>query len=108
MSGFDLAFTSALVDFVWQGTVVALALQLGLVAARRASAQLRYGLSVAALLVLIVLPIITTAWRYNRAGDHPAAFTATPFAVTGTDGIQRAAEVNFRREPALALTTLQP
>jgi len=108
MSGFDLAFTSALVDFVWQGTLVAVALQLGLFATRRASAQFRYGLSAAALLLLIVLPIVTTVSRYNRAGDHPAAFTATPFAVIGTDGTQRVAEVNIRREPAMALTTLQP
>jgi len=109
MSGFDLAFTSALVDFVWQGTLVGVALQLVLLAARRRSAQLRYALSAAALLVLMALPIATTMSRDDGGGDHHAAsFTASRFSVIGQDDVQPVAQTSLGRQPARGLAMLQP
>src|SRR4030095_10802616 len=101
MSGFDLAFTSALIDFVWQGTLVAVALQVALYTARTRSAQLRYGLSAAALLVLMALPIVTTLSRYDRGNEnHGEGFTATHFTVVGTDDTRRVADVHPRHPSA--------
>ena len=108
MSGFNLALTLALVDFVWQGTIVAVALQVALCAARRRSPQLRYGLSAVALIALIALPIVTTALRYDSGKARATGWSATQFAVTGKDDVQRIAEVNVRPEPSRFLTTLQP
>jgi uncharacterized protein (TIGR03435 family) len=65
MSTFGLAFTSALVDFVWQGTVVALALLAALHTLGRRSAQIRYGLCLGALTTLMALPVVTTASRFE-------------------------------------------
>ena len=108
MNGFDRALASALVDFVWQGTLVGVILQVGLYAARRRSAHVRYGLSAAAMLVLMALPIVTTASRYNRADDRGAGFAAARFSVIGENDVRRVAEVNVRPEPSRYLTALQP
>ena len=107
MNGFDLAFTSALVDFVWQGTIVGVVLQLALYAARRRSAQVRYGLSAAALLMLIALPIGTTLARYDRAEPH-RAWTVTPFTGVGDDDGVRIAEVNLDHQRSPSLTSVRP
>jgi uncharacterized protein (TIGR03435 family) len=108
MNGFDRALASALVDFVWQGTLVGVMLLAGLYAARRQSAQVRYGLSAAAMLVLIALPIVTAASRYERTDDRGDAFTVAQFTVVGKDAVQRVAEVNARPEPSRYLIALQP
>ncbi|MGH9239641.1 MAG: M56 family metallopeptidase, partial [Vicinamibacterales bacterium] len=65
MSSFGLAFTSALVDFVGQGTLVALALLAALHTLGRRSAQVRYGLCLVALATLVALPVLTTASRFE-------------------------------------------
>jgi hypothetical protein len=65
MSAFGLAFTSALVDFVWQGALVALALLAALHTIGRRSAQVRYGLCLLALAALMALPVLTTASRFE-------------------------------------------
>ena len=109
MSGFDLAFTSALVTFVWQGTLVGVALQLTLWAARRRSPQFRYALSAAALVALMALPMVTTMMRYDRGDDrHAASVTASQVSVIGQDDVQRIVDVNLRRPPSWSLATLQP
>ena len=111
MSTFGLAFTSALVDFVWQGTLVAIALLAALSALGRHSAQVRYGLCVGALATLIVLPVATTASRF-LTGDSGAGarVTTVPFTfVTGPER-QHSADVLFRSGtvPPPLLERLQP
>ena len=61
MSTFGLAFTSALVDFVWQGALVAVVLLAAVQALGGRSARVRYALYVAALATLMALPVATTA-----------------------------------------------
>lgn len=50
-----------LIHFVWEGAAVALLLALALLAARRASAALRYALALGALVLMIACPIVTYA-----------------------------------------------
>ena len=52
----------ALVHFVWQGAVVAVALAIGLRLLRGATAGVRYGIACSALLLMASLPLITV-WR---------------------------------------------
>jgi HEAT repeat protein/beta-lactamase regulating signal transducer with metallopeptidase domain len=60
----------ALVHFVWQGALVAGLVALALASMRRASATLRYAVSVGALFTMAVLPA-ATAWRAMRAPAPP-------------------------------------
>jgi len=109
MNTFGFALTSALVDFVWQGTLVALALLLGLHTLGRRSAQVRYALSSVALVALIALPIVTTATRYRIVEPgHSAGFTAARFSVVPIPEDERVMDVNVRRGAAPVLTRLAP
>jgi beta-lactamase regulating signal transducer with metallopeptidase domain len=109
MSTFGLAFTSALLDFVWQGTLIALALQASLHTIGRRSAQVRYALSAAALAALIALPIVTTASRYRIVEAGPRiGLMATPFSVVPGAEDEGTIAVNVNREVAPVLMRLQP
>src|SRR5262245_56807328 len=87
MKTFGLAFTATLVDFVWQGTLVVLALLPSLHTIGRRSAQARYALNAAALLVLAALPIVTTVSRYNpvEPGRVEAVTAVASSVVAGVD-----------------------
>ena len=56
----------SLVHFVWQGTVVAITAAGVLVALRRASSNLRYGVACLAMLVLAACPVVTCAWALTQ------------------------------------------
>ena len=60
----------ALVNFVWQGALVALVVAVALSAMRHASASARYALSAGALFAMILLPA-ATAWQLVRADARP-------------------------------------
>jgi uncharacterized protein (TIGR03435 family) len=106
---FELAFTSALVDFVWQGTLIAVALQVGLYLSRRRSAQVRYGLSAMALATLIALPVVTTASRYDGAkANRPAGWTGVEFSVVQGNEVRPGTMFDPRHDSALSATRLQP
>ena len=64
-----------LVHFLWQGSLVALILGGVLLLLRAQSARLRYGFTCAALLVMVVLPVIT-------------AMQVVEFGAIGRDEIQ--------------------
>jgi len=109
MTTFGLAFTSALVEFVWQGTLVALVLLLGLHTLGRRSAQVRYGLSSVALVALMALPIVTTASRYRVIEPgHGAGFSFTRFSVVPGPEDEQIVDVNVRHGAVPMLSRLQP
>ena len=110
MSTFGLAFTSALVDFVWQGALVALALLAALHTVGRRSAQARYGLCLLALATLMALPVLTTASRFEiedllrRAGVSGRSITV----ITDTGkGLRVEAMIRSAAAPS-TISTLQP
>ena len=109
MNPFGLAFTSALVDFVWQGTLVALALLVALHAFGRRSARARYGLCLVSLTTLMALPVVTTASRL-RVGDSTRTMQAreVPFPFDrGSDTVAADALFRSRTAPSV-ISTLQP
>jgi hypothetical protein len=65
MTALTEALSTALIHFVWQGIVVGLLLWFALFTLRAASANLRYVVSCLALSVLLLLPVVTTAWLYE-------------------------------------------
>jgi TonB family protein len=67
------ALSAALLQFVWQGLLVAVFLWISLRLARRRSAHLRYLLSCAALVLLAVLPLVTALLAYDRVLPSNAA-----------------------------------
>ena len=109
MTTFDLAFTSALVDFVWQGTLIAVTLQIGLYLSRRRSAQIRYALSAVALTALIAAPVVTTASRYKGVEvDSPARWKAVGVSVVAGDEVHLGTVFSLPHDSALNPTRLQP
>lgn len=94
MSTFGLAFTSALLDFLWQGTVVALALLAALHTVRR-SARVRYGLCAIALAALMALPVVTTISRLQVTSVGSAPATSVPFTIFAGRERQLSPEVVF-------------
>jgi uncharacterized protein (TIGR03435 family) len=109
MSTFGLAFTSALVDFVWQGALVALVLLAALHTLGRRSAQIRYGLGLVALATLMALPVVTTASRFQSAASpRSARVTMVAFTFRSSDTTVPA-DVLFRSSAVPSvISTLQP
>jgi uncharacterized membrane protein YcaP (DUF421 family) len=74
------AVSAALIQFLWQGALVALLLSILLTGLRRRSAQSRYLATCMALLILAVLPIVTSLvslsvrsvgrWATGQATGH--------------------------------------
>lgn len=69
-----------LVHFTWQGAVVAGLLAVALALVHRKHAQLRYALSLAALAILLVLPVAT--WVGLPSGGAPGGASATDLQAT--------------------------
>jgi beta-lactamase regulating signal transducer with metallopeptidase domain len=67
------ALDSALLNFVWQGVVVAMLLWITLAALRRRAANARYVASCAALGLLTVLPVVTACVAYTGPVEADAA-----------------------------------
>ncbi len=79
MTALISALDAALLNFVWQGVVVAMLLWITLAALRRRSANARYVVSCTALGLLAVLPVVTACVAYTR----PVAAATAPFTVAG-------------------------
>jgi beta-lactamase regulating signal transducer with metallopeptidase domain len=67
MISIELAVSGALIQFIWQGALVALLFSIVLTALRRRPPQLRYLAGSASLFILAVLPIFTTWFLYGSA-----------------------------------------
>jgi len=104
------AVASALVDFVWQGTLVALPLAVSLRCLERRSAQVRYALSAATLLVLVALPVVTTARHLNAtaAPDPTAAIVRSSSTVPQTENPALTRSVDAPRDVASILASIEP
>jgi len=74
------AISAALLHFVWEGLVVAFLLWLTLSVLGNSSARLRYVLSCAAMVLMMVLPFIT-AWIAYRASDAAATISSPIVAI---------------------------
>ncbi len=95
MTTFTHVFSLALLHFLWQGTAVAIALWIALVAMRRASANARYLVCCSTLALLVLLPGATAYVLYERripvegaiavamVSNVPAAADVQPAATTG-------------------------
>jgi beta-lactamase regulating signal transducer with metallopeptidase domain len=89
MNALTEALSTALIHFVWQGSVVGLLLWLALIALRAASANARYVASCLALAVLLLLPLVTTLWVYEAQSSaalqqvSPARPLAAPVVSAG-------------------------
>jgi HEAT repeat protein/beta-lactamase regulating signal transducer with metallopeptidase domain len=83
----------ALVHFVWQGALVAGLVALALASMRRASATLRYAVSVGALFTMAVLPA-ATAWRAMRAPAPPIVAAISQRAVSMIEPASTAASTS--------------
>ena len=109
MSSFGLAFTSALVDFLWQGALVALALLAALHTLGRRSAQVRYGLCLLALAALMALPVVTTASRFVVADSLRVAQVAgRPVTVVTDTGKGLVVSLAHATAAPSVISTIQP
>lgn len=66
MTALEQALRTALLDFVWQGVVVAFLLWMALFVMRKRSANARYIASCLALATLVTLPVLTVCVSYSR------------------------------------------
>jgi hypothetical protein len=67
MTALASALTTALLDFAWQGVIVAGLLWIMLFALRNRSANARYLAGCVAMLTMAAVPIITTCLAYHPA-----------------------------------------
>src|ERR1035438_5452343 len=74
MSAMAQALTAALLDFIWQGILVAFILWVVLFLLRKRSAQARYLAALAALEVLAVLPVVTAVRVYSAPPSSAMVF----------------------------------
>jgi TonB family protein len=79
MTALEQALRTALLDFVWQGVVVAFLLWMALFAMRKRSANARYIAGCLALITLVALPVLTIwlAYREPVASRASERFFAT-------------------------------
>ena len=78
MSTWTMALSAALVDFLWQGALVGLIAWAVLVALQGRSANARYAVACAALLILTVLPLATViAFAASASGADNAVAAAS-------------------------------
>ena len=106
------ALSLALLHFVWQGALVAIALWIALFFMHRSSAQARYLASCAALAAMAILPAITAAWLYQRPSPSgptevlTGGFVATMTAATATGRTDWLARLQLWAVPAWFLGVL--
>jgi beta-lactamase regulating signal transducer with metallopeptidase domain/BMFP domain-containing protein YqiC len=90
MSAIAQALTAALLDFVWQGLLVAFLLWVALFALRGRAAQTRYLAALVALAVLAVLPVVTAVIEYAAPPSSVVVFENA--AVVPADFVKLAVE----------------
>src|SRR5262245_25416125 len=73
MTAVTQALSAALIDFVWQGSIVGALLWITLLAMRGRSANIRYFVSCVGLAVMAATPVVTTAVLYARSTQADSA-----------------------------------
>ncbi len=83
MSAMAQALTAALLDFIWQGLLVAFLLWVALFLMRKRAAQARYVAGLVALAVLAMLPVVTAVLEYT-APDSSVLVVSTGTVVSAS------------------------
>src|SRR5579864_8158556 len=84
MTAITQALSAALLHFVWQGLFVGLLLWIALFLMRKGPASHRYAASCAALVILVLLPVVTACVLYQPAMTAPTPLQVRPLAVRAT------------------------
>jgi beta-lactamase regulating signal transducer with metallopeptidase domain len=74
----------ALLHFLWQGTVIALALKGALMLVELRSSELRYALALASLILMAALPVLLLCKPQRDYSDIPAAYETVQFETAST------------------------
>ena len=93
----------ALLQFLWQGAAIGVLTAIALAALRRSAADVRYVLATIGLALMLTLPIVTGAQKYQaiRAGDTR---DTTPVSLTANVA-RGAAATTMTREPRAVVAT---
>jgi len=89
----------ALLHFLWQGTLIALALKAALILIEQRSSRLRYALALGCLFLMAVLPVFLLCKPERRNSDIPAAYETVQFE-TGPVSGSPPTSIPIQREPA--------
>lgn len=76
-SAYVQAWSWALLNFLWQGALVALVLKGILVLTRRSAASLRYRVAMAALILMVCIPVISL-WKSHARQPETTSFEPAP------------------------------
>ncbi len=101
--GFFLAFGWSLIDLLWQGACVALALAISLRAARRMSARARYAMACAGLGMIVVCPVLTWVSQ-TQAISAPSSGRNARTASLLTRAIGTSSELPIAHELSAAIS----
>src|SRR4249919_1238558 len=80
MTPLTSAMSRALIHFVWEGSIIGIALWVVLIALKKRSAHARYIAACSALIALAVLPVATTLLLYARTASNVPAPTMSGIA----------------------------
>lgn len=97
----------ALLQFVWQGTVIGLAAAAALAALRRSAPDVRYLVGTVALAVMLTLPVVTALQRYSVITTHPAADAIAATPASGSH-IETAPDATVARSTTTAVVPAAP
>src|SRR5262245_3473377 len=68
----------ALLQFVWQGTVVGLLTAVALLALRRSASDVRYVVASIGLALMLTLPVVSGVQKFQSLAGEAVALTAAP------------------------------
>jgi beta-lactamase regulating signal transducer with metallopeptidase domain len=88
----------ALLHFLWQGTLLALALKGALMLVPQRSSRLRYALTLACLFLMAALPVFLLCKPERRNSDIPAAYETIQFETAYATG-STSASIPINRKP---------
>ena len=76
----------ALLHFLWQGTLIALALKGALMLVDQRSSRLRYALALACLFLMAALPVFLLCKPQRSNSEIPAAYETVQFEIASVTG----------------------
>jgi beta-lactamase regulating signal transducer with metallopeptidase domain len=91
----------ALIHFLWQGTLIALALKGALMLVEQCSSRLRYALALACLFLMAALPVFLLCKPQRRISDIPAVYETVQFETASVTG-STSAQIPIDRKPDFA------
>jgi beta-lactamase regulating signal transducer with metallopeptidase domain len=88
----------ALLHFLWQGTLIALALKGALMLVEQRSSRLRYALALACLFLMAALPVSLLCKPQRRNSDIPAAYETVQFETASVTDLT-SVSIPIQRKP---------